>query len=318
MDSGFADIRKNINGPEVHLLPFQRAIDMEIIARSQSGNTSPLPSTVNDITFTEHGQQYLINDRTNNFLFLCIFIFGAIFAFAMVGIVYHMTSFVATERELGMSNLIDAMLPGGSASRARLVRQISTYLSFAIVYFPSWLAIGIIISVVVFPNTTRGIPVGYHIFSGLAFCSYSLFGASFFKKAQLSGSIMVIIALVFAILPQTIYEQKPAMVYIFSLLFPSANYTYFLITLATWEASNTKVDLMGKSPWGKEYADQDGRWSVRLFILWIFTALQIVIYPVLAFLLERALFSTASPGRTFARPADAHGPTVTLSGFYKT
>lgn len=312
----YADIRKHDHSSELQLLPLQRAVDQEIIARSQSDNTSALPPTVDEMIFTSRGQQFLSDSRTSNYLNLCIYIFGTVFSFAMVGIVYHLVSFVATERELGMSSLIDAMLPGGSAMKARLVRQISTYFAFALVYLPGWLVVGIVISTVVFPETSRGIPVGYHIFSGLAFCSFSLFGASFFKKSQLSGAIVVIVALVFAILPQVLFEQKKIQVYIFSLLFPSANYTYFITGLATWEASTgtPKVRLMEHAP---DFALKDP-WRVKLGIHWIFLGVQIVVYPTLAFFLEHILFSTTSTGHSFARPASPGAPTVTVSGFCKT
>jgi hypothetical protein len=90
----------------------------------------------------------------------------------------------------------------------------------------------------------RAIPIGYDLFSGFAFCDLSLFGASFFRKAELSGSRMVIITLVFAILPQTLYRQPESLVVIFSLLFPSSNYTYFVTSLALWEGSDKDVNLM--------------------------------------------------------------------------
>jgi ATP-binding cassette subfamily A (ABC1) protein 3 len=200
--SGDSDIRRNGLGTDVYMLPLQRALDQEIISRSMSNNTSVLPPIVEDIPFTFMPQEALIAERTGNYLTLCIYVFGAIFSFTMIGIVFHLTSFVSGERELGMSSLIDTMLPGGSATRARMVRQVSTYISFVLIYLPSWLVVGVVISVVVFPTTSHGIPVGYHILSGLAFCSFGQFGAAFFKKAQLSGSIMIVITLVFAILPQ--------------------------------------------------------------------------------------------------------------------
>jgi hypothetical protein len=313
--SGNADVKSNNNGPELRLLPLQRAVDLEIVSRSKSDNTSALPEKVNDITYTSEDQSALLRDRDNNYLALCATVFGVIFGFAMIGIVYHMTSFVATERELGMTGLIDTMIPGGSELRARLVRQVSTYISFAIVYFPSWIVVGAVISTVVFPNTSRGLPFGYHILSGLAFTSFSLFGASFFRKAQLSGSIMVIIVLVFAILPQVLQEQKKSMVIAFSLLFPSANYTYVITNLALWESADQKVNTMKAAPLDRweTYVDR-----LAIYVYFIFLAIQIVVYPVLAFALEHLLFSTASQGRIFAPPANAHSPTVTISSLSKT
>ncbi|KAF2016665.1 P-loop containing nucleoside triphosphate hydrolase protein [Aaosphaeria arxii CBS 175.79] len=314
---GIVDVRTDKYGPEVYLLPFQRAIDEAIISLSnpggQNSNATKLPETLKDIVFTTYPQSRLSEIRDNNYLEFCVNLFGALFVFSMIGLVYHLTTHVATERGLGMSGLIDTMIPGGSAIKARLIRQISTYISFAMIYLPSWLAIGIVVSTVVFPEYSRGIPVGYHIFSGLAFTSFSLLGASFFKKAQLSGAIMCVITLVFAFLPQTLAKQKRSTVIAFSLLFPSANYTYFITGLAVWELQATKVDMMAEIP------DNDQiRWRIPLYLHWIFLIIQIVLYPILAFVVEHFMFSTASGNRKFVIPQSEREPAVVLSGFCKT
>ncbi|KAH7117561.1 hypothetical protein B0J11DRAFT_591860 [Dendryphion nanum] len=311
-DSGSVDIRNDKNGPEVYLLPLQQAVDREIIKRSMSGNASALPEKLQNILYTSQPHKVLTDDRKSNYLSLCIHVFGAIFAFAMIGIVYHMTSYVATERELGMSSLIDTMIPGGSSERARLLRLISTYISFAIIYLPGWIAVGIVLSKVVFPATSHNIPIGYVIISGFAFTSFSLFGASFFKKAQLSGSIMVVIVLVFAILPQVLWEQTKAQVAVFSLIFPSANFTCFISGLAIWESVEKRVVLSDRIP-----DEEESEWRVRLYLHMVFLVVQIVLYPILAFFVEKLLFSTASSCRKFAVPVNAQAPTVTLTNFSK-
>jgi ATP-binding cassette subfamily A (ABC1) protein 3 len=334
-DSGRVDVTKTTNGAEVYMLPLQRALDEEIISRSSSSNTTPLPENVDGIMFTSNSQAALLKERDGNYLVLCIYLFGALFSFAMVSIVYHMTAFVASERELGMSGLIDTMIPGGSNIRAQLVRQISTYISFFIIYLPSWLTVGIVISLVVFPHTSAGIPVWYHILSGLAFTSFSLLGSSLFRKAQLSGSIMIVIALVTAILPQVLYNQSRTTCLILSLLFPSSNYTYFITGLATFEAGNgiltersmglfkVKVDLMRATP-DTTISNGDGdtaagaEWRVELYLYIIFLVLQIIVYPVFAFFLEQALFSKTSSNRTFVPPKMEDQPTVTLTALRKT
>lgn len=195
--------------------------------------------------------------------------------------------------------------------RGRLARQIATYISFAVVYFPSWIAVGVIISALCFPKTAQGLPVGYTIFAGLSLTSFSLFLASFFKKSSLSGSIAVVIALVFAILPQTLYEQNQVTSGALSFLFPTSTYTYMVTGTALFEKADRKVDMWKQAPESEE-------WRIKLGIHWIFLAIQIVVYPILAFCVEHVFFSTASSSRSFAKPATTQDPTVTLSGFSKT
>lgn len=313
----FVDVTKNSNAVELYLLPFQRAVDQEIVAQAQSSNKTELPKTMNNFVYTTYNQAYLDETRSSTFIALCIYAFGTIFTFCLLEIVYHLTSFVASERELGMSGLIDTMIPGGSNIRGRLVRQISTWVSFATVYLPSWIVVGVVLSVVVFPKTSQGVPVGFTITAGFALTSFSLFGSSFFKKSQLSGSIMVLIAVVLSILPQTLYNQTRAVATVLAFVCPTATYTYFISGTAIFEQAGQPIK-MWRFPGGSDSSFLGDEWRVNIGTLWIFLAIQIVVFPILAFGVEHLLFSTDSKNRVFVPPANAQEPTVALQSFCKT
>lgn len=206
------------------------------------------------------------------------------------------------------------MMPGGSNVRGRVARQVATYISFATIYFPGWLAVGIVLSVVVYPNFSRNMPLGFTILSGFALTGFSLFSASFFKKAQLSGSITIVIAVVFAALPVVIFQQDNVVCGILSFLCPTANFTYFITGVGTFEAAGKPVSMMRLA------AEDDliDNYRMPLYIHWIFLIIHILVFPVLAFATEHLLFSTASKHRQFAAPAKADDATVTLTGFGKT
>jgi ATP-binding cassette subfamily A (ABC1) protein 3 len=314
---GSVDIRSNENGLEVALLPFQRALEREMIMQSNPTAAKKIPENIDVILYTDQDQSVLDNSRTSNYLLYCIYAFGPVFAFALLELVYHLTSFVARERELGMSGLIDTMISGGSNVRGRVVRQISTWISFALVYFPSWLSIGLIISLVCFPETSRNWPVGFAIFAGFSVLSFALFGASFFKKAQLSGSIMIVIAIVGAILPVVLFEQTKVVCAILSVLFPTANFTYYVTNHATFEAANKQAS-MTRSSYDSENDDPSRNFRMPLVFHWVMAFVHIIVFPFLAFAVEHLLHSTASKNRTFEKPAKAGEPTVTLTGFTKT
>lgn len=214
-----------------------------------------------------------------------------------------------------MSGLIDTMISGGSNIRGRVVRQVATYISFAAIYLPSWLAVGIVLSVVVFPNFSKSMPFGFSILTGFSLTGFALFGASFFKKAQLSGSIMIVIAIVFAILPVVIYEQTSVVCGVLSFLCPSANFTYFITGVGTFEAAGKPISMMGKATDPNLFIDD---WRLPLYIHWIFLIVHIFVFPILAFGVEHVFFSTASQHRRLAPPTAAGDPTVTLSSFGKT
>jgi ATP-binding cassette subfamily A (ABC1) protein 3 len=310
------DIRSDKNGAELYLLPFQRALEKEMIAQSDSNAASKIPDEMDVILYTDQDQEALDDSRTSNYLLFCMYAFGPIFAFALLELVYHQVSFIARERELGMSGLIDTMISGGSNIRGRIVRQISTWLSFALVYFPSWLAIGLVISIVCFPKTSRNLPVGFIIFSGLSMVSFSLFGAAFFKKAQLSGSIMTLIAVISAILPVVLFTQTKTTCTVLSILFPASNFTYYVTAHAAFE-SQDKVASMTGSAYDVDGMRQDD-YRMPLYFHWLMAIIHVLVFPPMAFAVEHLLHSTASQHRTFEKPANPGDPTVTLTGFTKT
>ena len=311
---GTANVDSNKNGVEIDLLPLQRALEQEIVSQAGSDATSQLPQEMDVILFTEQDQNALDQSRTSNYLNLCIFAFGPIFAFALVELIYHMTSFIARERELGMSGLVDTMISGGSNIRGRVVRQISTWLAFAVIYFPSWLSVGLVISLVCFPETSRDLPVGFTIIAGLSLTSFSLFGASFFKKAQLSGSIMTVFAVVGAILPVVIFQQTKATCAILSAIFPTANFTYYVTGHAVFESADKQASLTGAVTQSDDAIDN---YRMPLYFHWIMAIIHLLVFPVMAFAVEHLLHSTASPHKTFQKRQSASDPTVIISGFCK-
>ena len=59
-------------------------------------------------------------------------------------------------------------------------------------------------------------------------------------------------------------------------------------------------------------------WRIELYLYCIFLVLQIVVYPVLAFFMEKLLFAKTSSNRAFVPSRGADAPTVTLTTFCKT
>lgn len=95
------DITSTNNAIEVATSPLQRALELEIIARSQPDNTSQIPSELDIIAFTRQDQGALEASRTEKYLNLVTWAFPPIFTLTLIGVVDHLTSFVAREREIG-------------------------------------------------------------------------------------------------------------------------------------------------------------------------------------------------------------------------
>jgi hypothetical protein len=99
--SGSIDVRTTNSGAERVVLPLQRAVDAEIISQSKVANKTQPSDGLQVIGFTDQDQDALTNDRTDTYLSLSIYVFGPLFPLTLIQLVYHMTSFVSRERELG-------------------------------------------------------------------------------------------------------------------------------------------------------------------------------------------------------------------------
>jgi ATP-binding cassette subfamily A (ABC1) protein 3 len=115
------------NDPERVNLPFQVAIDNAIT------NSTIIP---NEYLYTSISQATQDNDIRKTYQSLIISTYGIAFFIGLVSSIYHMVGMITTERESGMTQLIDAM--GGSAA----ARICSYVLAFNIMYLPSWIVIG--------------------------------------------------------------------------------------------------------------------------------------------------------------------------------
>jgi len=58
----------------------------------------------------------------------------------------------------------------------------------------------IILARLAFPATSVAVLIFYHMLAGLSLSSFSIFGASFFRKVQLSGITITISSMVLAII----------------------------------------------------------------------------------------------------------------------
>ncbi|KAI0421583.1 hypothetical protein F5X98DRAFT_328761 [Xylaria grammica] len=308
----FAD--QDDNDSEVYTLPLQRAVDSAIanLGASNNGASRSLPSTTDEYPFTtltkeerEQEIRRIYQSSLTNFL-------AVAFVIIIIGVCYHMTGHMATERESGMSQLLDAMMPTKYLWQAQVARLLSYHLSFTIVYIPGWVIGSIIVARGVWAHTNVAIVLIYFILAGLAFASLSILGAAFFKKAQLSGVVTTIIYILLAILAQVLTSPSTGTVTALSLLFAPCNFVWYMTYIARWERQALPADLAKVPP--------NNPWDLPGIVFWIFLIIQIIVYPVIGAYLERAFHGTTTHGRTILRgqaaetaPEDA----VRLEGFTK-
>lgn len=217
-----------------------------------------------------------------------------------VGIIYYLTGFAATERERGISTLLEAM---GVSKTSRIL---SHFTSFSHIYFPGWVVMGVTIGNGLFTTTSMGLVVVWFVLTGFACASWSVFAGAFFKRAQLSGVAATLVVLIAGVIAQTRSDPKTGVVAVLSLLFPSANFVFMSTMLGRFESQGNGGSLLGSPP--------DQKSTLPGIALFAFLIVQIVGFPFLAALVEKWLYGTGSGDH---KPTTDPNNAVELRGFSK-
>lgn len=284
-------VNANDNDVQVFVLPFVHAIDAQI-ARVEG---VPFPTEQYEYPFTYETRQDRADEiqrffmrALGNYLAVTMFI-------GICGITYHLPGHLATEREIGISSLIDSMLYTSHQGLAMIARLASVYISFAMVYLPSWLAMGAIVSTLMFEQTPASIVVPFHLLTGLSLTGYAIFMASLFRRAQLSGTTTLLLALILAIISQFIPHTEIVQG-VLGCLFPSAAYTFFQIEIADVEQNLQPYNLQSPQFFWTN--------SLQGYTFYVFLVVQIVVYPLLACLVQWTKYGTPDRCRTGLRDSD--------------
>lgn len=298
----FIDV--NTNDVEVYILPLQRAVDAAIGLVSGNATAS---TTVDEYPFTDMTSAERDALIRRLYMGALINILAVAYFIGVCGITYQLTGQMASERELGISQLVEAMTPATSRWHTQAARLLANHLAFDIIYVPGWIIMGATIKALSFVHTSDGILIVYHILAGLALASFSILGASFFNKAQLSGISVTMVCVILAIIAQVAGPFGTGATAVLSLIFPSMNYVFFIIYLARFERISIPADLGDSAPSGPS--------SLPGFAFWIFLIIQIVVYPLLGALVERWLYGTVSKERKTTTSSPDHS--IILTKFSK-
>lgn len=299
-------VKEGNNDVQVFILPFQSAVDRAIA----SLNNTELPSTVDEYQFTTKTQEERDESIRISYMGALIDILAVALYIGVCGVTYQLTGQMASERETGISQLVEAMSPAKRPWHTQAARLLSNHIAFDIIYLPGWIIMGIIVRQLAFVHTNVGILIIYHILVGAALTSFSIFGASFFRKAQLSGITMVIIPIILAIIAQVAGPYSTGAVAVLSLLFPSMNYVWFITCVARWERTLQPANLVEAPP---DY--KDITWTLPGIAFWIFCIVQIFVYPVCGAFVERWLYGTVSKERKTSTSSPDHS--IILTNFSK-
>lgn len=188
------------NDVEIYPIPLQHAIDFSIASHNTTIDQGALPSQVYEYPFTSETQQQR-NDRIRiSYMSGIINILGVAFFLGIVGVIYQLVGLIASERELGMTQIIEASMPNTRRWEPQLARLLANHIAFDTMFLPGWTVGALILKYGVFQKQSVGILILFNILAGLSLSSFSLFGGAFFHKAQLSGISTTISAILLAVL----------------------------------------------------------------------------------------------------------------------
>ncbi|KAL2671475.1 hypothetical protein Neosp_014065 [[Neocosmospora] mangrovei] len=302
------NIDKSDNDAQVYSLPLQHAIDFAIGSINSTVSEDVLSTKVFEYPFTSRSNKEQKTFIDEQYMKNIISILAILFYLALIGVLYQLAGVMATERELGMAQLLDTMMPNEATWQPQAVRLFSHYLAFVILYGPGWIAMGAVMGGMAFRKTTIIIPILSMILCGLSLTGFTMFIGSFFRKAQLSGITSVLIGLVFAILAQVSGNIQTWLVVILSILFPPMNFIYLLVLMARWERHGKGASFVESAP--------DAKSTNPVIVFWLFAILHAILYPLLGAFVERALFGATSGNRKVGPPNSPVA--VRLDKFTKT
>ncbi|KAK4691195.1 hypothetical protein P7C71_g5755, partial [Lecanoromycetidae sp. Uapishka_2] len=297
------------NDQEVYALPLQHAIDFAIAAQNTTIDQSAVPNVVDEYPFTSQTQKERNNQIRVRYMGGIIEILGVAFFIGIVGVTYQLVGLMASERELGMTQIIEASMPNKWRWEPQAVRLLAVHIAFDIMFVPGWIAIGLILAFGVFAKTSVAILVLFNIFTGLSLSSFSIFGAAFFHKAQLSGIVTTIVSLLLAVLAQVLQNANTGAVAILSILFPPMNYTFFTILMARWERQDMPTNLVKAAPQNPS--------TLPGIAFFVFAIIQTFAFPIIGALIERYLYGTTSKGRQLSNGTEGSQAAVDLTDFTK-
>lgn len=304
------DVLSSTNPIQVYTLPLQRAVDVAI---SKTHGGTPLKQTVQyPFTIITEAQKqqasiFYYNDLVQTVLAFAFFI-------GLCGITYHLTGHITRQREQGMLQLIDAMMPNQQRWQCLVARNIAAHLAFDIMYFPGWILMGMVTSVIAFPNTNPGWLLLIYILAGVSLTGFSLLASSFFRRAQLSAISAVLIVVVLAIVAQFVegsnYPATLVGVLATSALFTPNAFVAFMMNVASFEKNGLPLEIA--TPTRNNFY-----WAVPAYAFVGFIILQIILYPILGAFVEKIIHINSSRSRHLLSSKEMDGNAIRIRNFTK-
>ncbi|KAI1099149.1 hypothetical protein F4804DRAFT_349610 [Jackrogersella minutella] len=288
-------------------LPLQSAIENAMLN---------LTVTPNFMSYTYVTQEQKDDYSRKTFITLSFYLLSFIFYATFIPVCQHLTSMIASERETGMSALIDAM--GGGVAGPRVLSYI---LFFYVLYLPLWIIMGVLYWYLLFPGQSVAVTIFWQILTGWATISATAYNTAYFRHsniASLYNSLMPWLLAILAAFSENSAASPPpvAQVVSTSLFFPSMNFIYFFDFIAKAEVAGIRVNFQEPIP--KALLDTGNgkgtNWTniIGPYWLWILLAGQIILYTGCTVLIENIRHGNNRRRRTFSDTQEANDSHIAI------
>ena len=144
------DVKTDSNDVEIYVLPLQHAIDFAIARQNTTIDQAALPSEILEYPFTSQTEEERKERIRTRYMGGIIEVLAVGYFIAVVGVIYQLVGLIASERELGMTQIIEASMPNKQRWMPQLIRFASYHLSFDMIFLPGWIVVALIFGLGVF------------------------------------------------------------------------------------------------------------------------------------------------------------------------
>jgi hypothetical protein len=127
------NVKKDNNDAEIFPIPLQHAVDSAIANLNTTGATRPLPETIKEYPYTSKTQKQWDDSLVTSIQNANAKYIAVVWYIGFIGLCYHLVGLMAREREHGMADLLESMMPNVARWEPQAARLLGHWVAFTIV-----------------------------------------------------------------------------------------------------------------------------------------------------------------------------------------
>lgn len=127
------NVKNNKNDAEVYVIPLQHAVDSAIAEINSSGGSKPLSDTIQEYPYTSKTQKEWDDSVVTSIQSAITKYIAIVWYIGFIGLSYQLVGIMAREREDGMADLLESMMPNVDRWQPQFARLCGRWIAFSIV-----------------------------------------------------------------------------------------------------------------------------------------------------------------------------------------